>query len=169
MKSFSLKGNKVMDRMLEEILEAWYTNNRINLFLIEHISEEGMKCTLSKRGGRNVVRQFAHIHNNRVWHLERRAPELARELYKFETQEEPEKIQLVECLNNSADKIAQYFQEVYNGTVARKTFKKGIVPYLGYFISHESHHRGSILLTLKECGHPLDQATRYAIWNWDNL
>ena len=30
-------------------------------------------------------------------------------------------------------------------------------------------HRGHILLTLKERGHNLDQATRYAIWNWDKI
>lgn len=63
--------------MLDELLEAWRTNNRINLFLIDRISDEGMRCTLSKRGGRNVARQFAHLHNVRVWHLEGRARDLA--------------------------------------------------------------------------------------------
>jgi hypothetical protein len=38
-----------------QVLETWRTNNRINLFLIDQISDEGMQCTLSKRGGRNVV------------------------------------------------------------------------------------------------------------------
>lgn len=37
---------------------------------------------------------------------------------------------------------------------------------MGYFIAHESHHRGNILLTLKQCGHRLDQDTQYAIWDW---
>jgi hypothetical protein len=74
-----------------QLREAWRTNNRINLFLIDEISDEGMRCTLSKRGGRNVVRQFCHLHNNRVWQLESRARDLAEGLYKFETKEEPEK------------------------------------------------------------------------------
>jgi hypothetical protein len=43
-----------MDSALEQLLEAWRTNNRISLFLIDHISDEGMKSTLSKRGGRNL-------------------------------------------------------------------------------------------------------------------
>jgi hypothetical protein len=64
--------------MTDEILEAWRINNRVNLLLVERISDEGMRCTLSRRGGRNVVRQFAHIHNNRIWHLERRANALAK-------------------------------------------------------------------------------------------
>ena len=74
---------------VQQLLEAWRTNNRINLFLIDEISDEGMKATLSTRGGRNVVRQFCHVHNNRLYLLENRARDLARGLYKFETREEP--------------------------------------------------------------------------------
>ncbi len=158
-----------MEYILDQILEAWHTNNRINLFLIDHISDEGMKCTLSKRGGRNVVRQFAHLHNNRVWHLEKRAKDLAEGLYKFETNEEPDKEKLKACLIESAEHLETFFRQSVTGNVKRRSFKKGIIPYLGYFIAHESHHRGSILLTLKQCGHNLDQESRYAIWNWDKM
>jgi hypothetical protein len=42
-----------MESVLDQILETWRTNNRINLLLIDRISDEGMKCTLSKRGGRD--------------------------------------------------------------------------------------------------------------------
>ena len=58
--------------MLDELLEAWRTNNRINLFLLDHITAAGMKCTLSTRGGRDVARQFAHLHDVRVYHIEQR-------------------------------------------------------------------------------------------------
>ena len=54
------------DMLAEQLLEAWRINNRINLFLIDRISAEGMRCTLSQRGGRNVARQFAHLHNVRL-------------------------------------------------------------------------------------------------------
>lgn len=40
---------------------------------------------------------------------------------------------------------------------------------VGYFVSHESPHRGNILLMLEQCGHNLDQKTRYAIWDWDRI
>jgi len=44
-----------------------------------------------------------------------------------------------------------------------------VIPHLSYFIAHESHHRGSILLTLKVSGHGLDAASKMAIWDWDRL
>lgn len=156
-----------MDSALPQILESWRTNNRINLFLIDRISDDGMRCTLSKRGGRNVVRQFAHLHNVRVWHLERRAKGLAKDLHKFATHEEPDKKKLKRCLVESSSRIERFIEGSMSGQY--RCFKKGIIANMAYLVAHESHHRGNILLTLKECGHNLDQATRYAIWNWDKI
>ncbi len=157
------------DILLKQIIESWNTNNRINLFLIDKISNEGMLCTFSKRGGRNVTRQFAHIHNNRVWHLQRRAKELSEGLSVFESKEEPNKKTLIKHLNQSAKQFDIYFRDILDEKPKRKTFHKGVIAYLSYFVSHESHHRGSILLTLKECGHKLDSDTSMAIWNWDKI
>ena len=158
-----------MDDALEQLLEAWRTNHRINLFLIDEISDEGMRCTLSTRGGRNVVRQFCHLHNNRIYQLENRARELAAGLYKFATKEEPDKKRLKKCLEASTERIATFFADCAAGVPRRRGFKKGVIAHLSYLVAHESHHRGNILLTLKQCGHNLDQAKRYAIWNWDKI
>jgi len=155
--------------VLDELLEAWRTNNRINLYLIEHISDDGMTCTLSKHGGRDVARQFAHMHNVRVWHLEKRARDLADGLTTFETKVTPDKVQLTAALDASSGAIERFLEGVFTDQPKRRGFKKGIFTTLGYLIAHESHHRGSILLTLKECGHKLDQKTQYAIWGWDQM
>ena len=41
--------------MTQQILEAWRINQRVHLRLIEKISDARMRCSLSRRGGRNVV------------------------------------------------------------------------------------------------------------------
>ena len=155
--------------MRDELLEAWRTNNRINLFLIDKISDAGMKSTLSKRGGRDVSRQFAHIHDIRVWHLDKRAKDLAEGLKKFETKVTPSKTQLRRAFSASSKGVEAFLTGVLAGEPKRRGFKKGIFTTLGYFIAHESHHRGNILLTLKECGHNIDKAAQYAIWGWDQM
>ncbi|HEV2130493.1 MAG TPA: DinB family protein [Longimicrobiaceae bacterium] len=155
--------------MQEDLLEAWRTNNRINLFLIDRISEEGMRCTLSKRGGRDVARQFAHLHNVRVSHLENRARDLAQGLETFESKLSPEKAALKEALAASGAAMESFLAGVLAGEPKRRGFKKGVFTTFAYFVAHESHHRGSILLTLKECGHKVDQEAAYAIWDWDRI
>ncbi len=155
--------------MRDELMQAWRTNNRINLFLIDKISDAGMRCTLSKRGGRDVARQFAHVHNVRVWHLEKRAKDLAEGLDKFATKVTPSKAQLRKAFSASSKGVEAFLAAVLAGEPKRRGFKKGIFTTLGYFIAHESHHRGNILLTLKQCGHNIDKAAQYAIWGWDQM
>ena len=156
-------------RMIDDVLEAWRTNNRINLLLIERISDEGMVCTLSKRGGRGVAGQFAHLHNVRVWHLQKRAKELAEGLEVFPPKAVPTKQELTEALTASGGAIETFLADLVACKPKRRGFKKGIPTTLAYLVAHESHHRGNILLTLKTCGHNLDKTTRYAIWGWDQI
>ncbi len=153
----------------EELIAAWRTNQRINRFLIDRIPDEGMAATLSKRGGRDVARQFAHLHNIRVWSLEKRAPDLAVGLETFETKYGPTKEELRSALDASSTAVEAFLIGALRGEPGRKGFKRGIFTTLSYFVAHESHHRGSILLTLKQCGHRLDNATSYAIWGWDRI
>lgn len=155
--------------MNKELLEAWRTNNRINLLLVERISAAGMGCTLSKRGGRGVAGEFAHIHNNRVWQLQKRAKDLAKGLVIFEPKTQPTKAALKKALTASGTATGDFLSDVLAGRSKRRGFKKGVFTTLAYFIAHESHHRGRILLTLKVSGETLDRDTQMTIWGWDQI
>ncbi|HEX5010877.1 MAG TPA: DinB family protein [Planctomycetota bacterium] len=154
---------------LEPILQAWRTNQRINLHLLQHITPEGLRDTLSTRGGRSVARQFAHLHNVRIMHLEARAKALLPGSHKFATEDEPNRATLVAALEDSAGRIEEMFTRAAEGVKGIRLPKRGAVQFLAYFVAHESHHRGNILLTLKQCGHAVPQEERYAIWDWDRI
>ena len=156
-------------RRVEETLEAWRINHRVNLRLIENISDEGMRLTLSKRGGRNVVRVFCHLHYVRVFQLKSRAKRLAEGAGTFATHDEPDRATLTTALEDSSARIEEWIRLAGEGAPGVRTFKRGLVPQVAYLISHESHHRGGILLTLKQCGHPVDEETRFGIWDWDRI
>ena len=67
----------------------------------------------------------------------------------------------------STKRIETFLGDIFEGKPKRRGFKKGIFTTLSYLVAHESHHRGSILLTLKQCGHGIDNATRSGLWGWD--
>jgi uncharacterized damage-inducible protein DinB len=154
-----------------EVVEAWRTNDRINRILIDAVADEGWTATLSTRGGRDVGRQFAHLHDVRLYHLEKRAKDLAEGLEKFASKDAPartpSKEEVIRALAASGERVATFLEELAAGAPNRKGFRKGLATTLAYFVAHESHHRGSIVLTLKQAGHPVPKDVRYGIWDWD--
>ena len=109
------------------------------------------------------------MHNIRVWHVEKRAKDLAIGLEKFATGVVPSKAKLVKAMNASADAVEKLLIGVLEGQPKRRGFKKGIFTTLSYFIAHDAHHRGRILLTLKVSGNTLDKTTQMIIWGWDQM
>jgi uncharacterized damage-inducible protein DinB len=150
-----------------QLMEAWHTNNRIHVMLIDGISDEGLAATLSTRGGRDVARQFAHIHNVRRYALDTRAKDLVGDLVKFESKYSPTRDELKEALEASCEAVGTFLTDVQAGRPKRRGMRKGLFTHFAYFIAHESHHRGGIMLTLKQTGHMPNKDIAYGIWGWD--
>lgn len=158
-----------MNEIEKQILETWRINNSVNLYMIKNISDEALKSTLSTHGGRNIAGQFAHLHMTRVWRLEAFARKIKVNLITFGKKESPDKKLLVKALNQSGKVMKKYLEQsiVNQGIVSN--FKMGVVVMLGYYISHEAHHRGIILQTMKQKGYKLTENLRWGIWEWNKL
>ncbi len=152
-----------------ELIEAWRTNHRINMMLIDKISPEGMLATLSVRGGRGVAGELAHIHNVRCMQVEKRAKALATGLTRFPTGVVPTKTELRTAMKQSTNAVEAFLVGALEKRPKHRGFKRGIFTSLAYFIAHEAHHRGRILLTLKVSGNTLDKNTQMSIWGWDQV
>lgn len=152
--------------MKEQMLDAWNTHTKMNILLIDNITDAGMQKTLSTRGGRTVYQQFIHIHNVRMQWLEICAKDIY-EKYKVMDKEAPfDKKLLKKSLTDSAKGISLLLEKSWDDGGKVKGFKKGVLPLLGYFISHESHHRGNILLTLKQSGEKIPDTVKWGLWEW---
>lgn len=73
---------------------------------------------------------------------------------------------LAAALEASGQAIATLLRKALSAGGKVKGFKPHATAFLGYLISHQSHHRGHISWTLKNTGHPLDQKTSYGLWEW---
>jgi len=153
----------------QQILETWFINHRTNLKVLDNLTEESLTLSASKRGGGNVGHQLAHMYNVRFWKLEKLNKELVKELTSIKAEDTKTIAMLRDCHTISADLIAEVLKEGINKNGIVKGNKRGLVPLLGYFIHHEAHHRGNILLTLKLCGFNLTDELKYSIWEWNKI
>jgi len=147
---------------MSAITEAWQIHNRINLYLLEAVNETSLQDVLSSKG-RNVGEQFAHINNVRLMWLKVANITLLEGLVKIE-KADISKEKLKDALTQSGAAIETLFDQAIDEKI--KGFKPHATAFLGYLISHESHHRGQIMLALKQSGHLLDQKIQYGIWEW---
>ncbi len=151
-----------------QIIETWQINHRVNLMLLDALTDESLHFSLSPRGGGSIGHQLAHIYNVRYWHIEKIDKSLIKDSKTIRAEDE-KTIDLLRELNEiSVEWINKILENAINGKKIKGT-KRGIITYLGYFIAHEAHHRGNILLTLKLSGFKLPDKLKYSIWDWNNI
>ena len=151
--------------MKEQLLYAWQTNQEKNLLLLQHLTEEQLAATLSFRG-RNVGGQLAHLHNTRLQWTEH----VAKALYQKSLLLPKDTVLTISLLSDafshSAATICHVINQSWENEGKLPSFKAGLIPFVAYLISHESHHRGNILLTLKQKGYKLPQELKWGLWEW---
>jgi uncharacterized damage-inducible protein DinB len=151
--------------MANPLIETWQIHDRINLYLLDAV-DPALLDSHSASKGRSVGEQFAHIHNVRLMWLKASAPDLLKGLAKIESNAASDKKLLRKSLIDSGSAIGNLLAKSLEADGKVKGFKPHATAFLGYLISHESHHRGQIALTLKQAGKPLDKKIGFGMWEW---
>ena len=153
----------------EAILETWQVHNRSMLFLIENLPDPAFETTLSKRGGRTIAAQLSHCIDVRFYRMESYVKKNQLDFAPFEKGYIPGKIELLKAFENSGKIMDSLILESLSGDGKAPHFARGIVVMIGYYISHEAHHRGHALLTAKTQGIPLTDSLKWGVWEWNKL
>ena len=150
--------------MTDPLVETWQINARINLYLLQAVPAVAVSAVASS-GGRTVGEAFAHIHNVRLMWLKASAPELLAGLEKID-KGAITSAGLAKSLDASAAAITSLLTRSLASGGKVKGFKPHVQAFVGYLVSHESHHRGQIALALKQSGHPVDKKILFGMWEW---
>ena len=153
--------------MKEQLIEAWGTNNKMDLLFIDNVDDEGMQKTLSTRGGRTIYSQLVHVHNVRMGWLEIAAKDIFKKYKQLDKDSPYDKKALKKAFEESGKGVEEFIDRCWEEGGKVKSFKKGLIPFIAYLIAHEGHHRGHAMLTLKQSGVKIPDKLKWGLWEWD--
>jgi len=160
-----------LDELAGQVLETWRRHNMILLLLLAAIPPKGMKALPTGSRGRTVALQFAHLDRVRRGWLEYFATAKRPKMPRGDKEQPPTKAQLRKMLNDSGKRVAAFLGDSIRAGVKPRMFAGHAVRWMGYLIAHESHHRGQIMLALKQSGMRLPETVAMdGLWGrcfWD--
>jgi uncharacterized damage-inducible protein DinB len=164
----------VIPDLRDTIFDTWRTNNRLTVFLVEHLSP-GLWVAAVPGAPRRTIRMIAgHMHNARCRWIKTLGQEWGIPVPRSVDRRRVGRRELVQALHRSSRGILRLLTLgcEQGGTIpTASTYSWRNLPLdvghvLGYFVAHEAHHRGQIVLVARALGDRLPAAVTDGLWQW---
>jgi uncharacterized damage-inducible protein DinB len=156
------------------LLTTWRTNNRVTIQFIERLPPALWDVAVPGAPQRTIRAIAAHLHNARCRWVHTLGREHGITIPARVDHHRVTPRQLAAALKRSSTGIEALLKLglAADGEVPPSkayvwrnlALDVGLV--LTYFVAHEAHHRGQIVMVARQTGHRLPEATTSALWQW---
>lgn len=158
----------------DSILGAWSTNARVTAFLVGQLPAVLWEAAVPGTPRKTVRMMAAHLHNSRrAWIRTLGQPhgvEVPAPVDRFKVSR-PE---LMRALKESGRGIADLLKLglAHDGAIPPtpryvwRNLPLDVGHVLTYFVAHEGHHRGQLVLLARQLGHRLPAEVKNGLWLW---
>ncbi len=162
------------DALRDSVLSAWSTSNLTTIYLVERLPEPVWTAALPGSPRRTVRMLAGHLHNSRCMWLKTLGRPLGVKVPASVDRRRVSRARLTSALKQSgrgiADLLALGLER--GGTIpATPAYRWRNLPLdvghvLAYFVAHEGHHRGQIVMVARQLGHRLPAEVAGGLWQW---
>jgi uncharacterized damage-inducible protein DinB len=166
----TLSGSELQDT----ILAAWRTNSRVTSYLLEQIPATLWSATVPLVPSRTVRAIAAHVHNARCRWIKTLGGEHGIVAPRRVDQRAVTRQQLLPALTRSGRGIAALLQLgcESGGRIPPsrgytwRNLSLDVGHVLTYFVAHEAHHRGQLVMAARQLDERLSNAVMAGLWRW---
>jgi uncharacterized damage-inducible protein DinB len=156
------------------ILNTWRTNNRVTVFLVEHLPTELWAAAIPGAPRRTIRMIAGHVHNARCMWIKTLGQELGVTVPRSVDRRRAGPKQLVPALERSSQGILRLLtlgceqggKVPLASTYTWRNLPLDVGHVLAYFVAHEAHHRGQIVWAARALGYRLPPAVTGGLWQW---
>src|SRR2546426_6876462 len=158
----------------EMLLDAWRTNNRVTIFLIEHLPRELWSATVSGAPRRTVRMIAGHIHNARCMWIKTLGNEHGIVLPRPVNRHKVSPKELLPALRRSSRGIIDLLNLGFDrggaipvsSSYTWRNLPLDVGHVLTYFVAPAGHHRGQIVMLARQLGHRLPVEITGGLWHF---
>jgi uncharacterized damage-inducible protein DinB len=164
----------VIPDLRNTIFSTWRTNNRVTVFLVEHLPP-GLWAAAVPGAPRRTIRMIAgHLHNARCTWIKTLGQELGVTVPRSVDRRRVGRRALVPALERSSRGILRLLilgceqggRIPLASTYTWRNLPLDVGHVLAYFVAHEAHHRGQIVLVARALGYRLPPGVSGGLWQW---
>ena len=156
------------------ILDAWRTSNRLTVFLVERLPPRVWTAPIPGAPRRTIRMMAGHVHNARCRWVKTLGGEFGIPAPRSVDRRVVGRPELVRALARSSRAMLRLLALGFErgGTVptARSYVWRNLPLDVGhvltYFVAHEAHHRGQIVLAARAMGERLPASVTDGLWQW---
>jgi uncharacterized damage-inducible protein DinB len=156
---------------VEMLIDAWHTNHRVTVYLIENLPPDLWSMSVPGASRRTVGSIAAHIHNVRCMWIKMIGARHGITAPQAVDGRTVKPAELLRALERSSDGIVEVIRlGIERGgaipAAAWQNFPTDLVHVLNYFVTHEAHHRGQLCMLARQLGHRLPADIMAGLWQW---
>lgn len=158
----------------ETILAAWRTNHQVTVFLLGHLPAAVFGASLPGTPRKTVRMLAGHLHNSRCMWLRTLGRPHGITVPAAVDRRKVSPRQLRAALNRSGRGVEALLKLGCRSggkipaspAYVWRNLPLDVGHVLTYFVAHEAHHRGQIVLVARQLGYRLPAAVTAGLWQW---